>query len=127
MKTYQSKHLICILNGNNSILGHTSVVVRMVGYVKYVRSIPKPPMNFGKLKPVLMMTTLVKCSNSTFMVKSTRNLLIENIPFILCFRKGNIKAQITARAKNSKVQKREHNRRKISKFIKTFYFMCRKK
>ena len=41
-------------------------------------------------------------------------------------RKGNIKAQITTGAKNSEIQKREHNRRVISKFIKTIYFMCRK-
>ena len=42
-------------------------------------------------------------------------------------RKGNIKAQITTGAKNSEIQKREHNRRVISKFIKTIYFMYRKK
>ena len=42
-------------------------------------------------------------------------------------RKGNIKAQITTGAKNPEIQKREYNRRVISKFIKTIYFMCRKK
>ena len=41
-------------------------------------------------------------------------------------RQGNIKAQITTGAKNSEIQKIEHNRRVISKFIKTIYFMCRK-
>ena len=41
--------------------------------------------------------------------------------------KGNIKAQITIGVKNSEIQKREHNRRVISKFIKAIYFMYRKK
>ena len=42
-------------------------------------------------------------------------------------RKGNIKAQIITWAKNSEIHKREYNRRVISKFIKTIYFMWRKK
>ena len=41
-------------------------------------------------------------------------------------RKGNVKAQITTGAKNSEIQKRQYNRRLISKFIKTIYFKCRK-
>ena len=42
-------------------------------------------------------------------------------------RKGNIKAHIITEAKNCEILKREHNRRVISKFVKTIYFICRKK
>ena len=34
-------------------------------------------------------------------------------------RKGNMKAQITTAAKNSMIQKREHKRKVVLKFIKT--------
>ena len=34
-------------------------------------------------------------------------------------RKGNMKAQITTAAKNSTIQKREHKRKVVLKFIKT--------
>ena len=34
-------------------------------------------------------------------------------------RKGNMKAQITTAAKNTTIQKREHKRKVVLKFIKT--------
>ena len=40
--------------------------------------------------------------------------------------KGNIKAQITTGINNSEIEKVQHNRRVISKFIKTVYFMSKK-
>ena len=74
-----------------------------------------------------MMTTPVKCSNSIFMVKSTRKSIDRKHDLHSMLRKGNVKAQITTGAKNSEIQKRQYNRRLITKFIKTIYFKCRKK
>ena len=41
--------------------------------------------------------------------------------------KGNTESTNYYWGKNSEIQKRGHNRRVISKFIKTIYYMCRKK
>ena len=87
----QSKHLACIQKDNNATLGYTWVVVNLLkiaDYVKYASSMRKPKINFSKLKCLLMMTTLVICSSSIFIVESTRKLLIENTSFILCFEKA---------------------------------------
>ena len=71
-------------------------------------------------------TSLVKCSNFVFMVKSIRNLTIENMHFTLCFEKAIKKAHITSEAKNSGIVKVECNKEVISKIINTVYFNVRK-
>ena len=60
------------------------------------------------------------------MVKSIRNLTIENMHFTLCFEKSIKKPHITFGAKNSEIVKVECNKEVISKIINTVYFNVRK-
>ena len=91
----------------------------MVSYVKYALSVQKPAMNFAKVKHMLMMTPLVNLHGEKHKKTIDRKHALHSM-----VRKGNIKAKITTGAKKSEIQKRQYNRRVISKFIKTIYFVC---
>lgn len=112
----------CIRNRNNSILGTTSVVVRMAGYVKYGRSIWNQRWILEKWRPCSWWPPWLHLHCEKYKKAIDRKRTLYCI-----LRKGSIKAKITTGAKKSEIQKREHNRRVISKFIKkSMYFMCGK-